>query len=1211
MKPSITKCFRAPVLGLALLPAFLAGQSDVSADDEEIIELNPFEVATDDESGYRATSTLAGTRVRTDLRDIASAVSVVTDQFLQDTGATDQQSLLVYTTNTEVGGVYGNYSGVGGASTYSENANLLRPSNNTRVRGLDAADNTRDFFLTEIPWDNYNVDRVEMQRGPNSMLFGVGSPAGIINTTVKTAIFDNLGEFEFRTGSFGTNRASLDINRVVLEDLLSVRVAGLYERTRFRQDPAYEKDERIFGAIRYEPKLFGDGASTTFRLNLESGSITANRPRSLPPIDAITPWFMTGETNGIPNMNKLTLDPRTTWAQYGENWQGTGGQYPWFREAFMGRMFNTNMGFYLDANSTEPIRVMTPNISVPFGIGPEGTIDGTIDAIPFARPWGIATFNNYARGALPGGQYYSNVSVSDPTIFDFYDKLIDGPNKEEWQDWTTANASLAQTFLGNRVGFELVYFNQRYDDGQYAFLNGDQYMLSVDINTHLIDGRPNPQVGRPFVANSGQYGSNENFIDRDSYRGTAYGEFDFADVLEESWLTRMLGRHVLTGLVSKDVKETDNRNFARWASDPAFTAYAGLDQSIINGLRQLDWVSYLGPSLLSASTAAGANLSNVTTAFEPPRSTSIRFFDSRWNASNVAPDAPFSYNIYNSAGEAELVDDSTQSENPANYVGWTSGTFDILSVHRGDIDQLYTQVSQSKNTIRSEGITLQSYLFEGAVVATYGWRNDEVENTSQQGAKREYNVADPFNADPESINTNIAEGESRTWGVVVHTPDFLRERMPLNTALSLFYNSGENFKADAPRGDVFGQTIPNPRGETEDYGFVLSTLEDRLTVKVTWYETTVANASLGADSAGFSSNLYYVWALPYWGATHALAALDGIADPQLRQGNWGWPWNGIATMPDPANPDGDPIPDPDRIYEIVEDFFTSFPLDQSFADEYGLGLNVDAMRAGNSPEDWYASVPTYGLNGAGEYDPVNGNGASGLGLQPAFAGNLRSFGTGPVASVDTRSKGVEVEINAQITPNWNVAINFSKTESSRIAISPTIDEWIQTYTEFLEGDAGLIRIWGGDTARRTWANNILAPYSVLKAQIGSPAPEISPWRFNLVTNYSFNEGVLNGVNLGLAYRWEDKRILGYQYDPSTDTLDIDRPWHGPTEDHFDLWVGYGRDLTDEIHWRVQLNLRNVGEKVGLTPVNIQPDGTVALSRIQEGMTWTLSNTFQF
>ena len=68
---------------------------------------------------------------------------------------------------------------------------------------------------------------------------------------------------------------------------------------------------------------------------------------------------------------------------------------------------------------------------------------------------------------------------------------------------------------------------------------------------------------------------------------------------------------------------------------------------------------------------------------------------------------------------------------------------------------------------------------------------------------------------------------------------------------------------------------------------------------------------------------------------------------------------------------------------------------------------------------------------------------------------------------------------------------------------------------------------------------------------------------------------------------------------------------GPPDEHFDLWVGYQRPLTPKIDWRVQLNLRNVGENVGLTPISYQPDGSIAQQRIQEGMTYDLSMKFMF
>lgn len=1155
---------------------------------EETLVLSPFVVTADEDVGYTATSTLAGTRVRTELKDVASAISVVTSQFLQDTGSKNQQDLLVYTTNTEVAGVRGNFSAAGGAATYNENGNLLRPSNNTRVRGLDAADNTRDYFLTEIPWDGYIVDRVDLQRGPNSILFGVGSPAGIINTSINTATFKNQNKIENRIGRYGSFRTSADFNYVAKKNELAFRVALLDDETKYQQKPAFNHDKRLFAAMRYEPKLFGDAAHTTIRLNFENGNVNANRPRMLPPVDAITPWFKSGTTGTVPNPNKLTLNPTTSYAQYGENWNGTGGQYPWFREAFMGRLFSPNIAGFYDA-STGGLFNQMPNTSTPFGRGGDGAIDTTIDGVPFARPWAITTFNNFARIGIVGGKYYSNYSLSDTSIFDFFNNLIDGNNKREWQDWNAANLALSQTFFNERVGFEFVYDRQEYQDGQLSFLQGDQYAISVDINTHLIDGSVNPNVGRPYVGNSGQYGNAENTIDRDAKRLTAFADLNAEDYLGKTWVSKLLGRHVFTGLWSKDTKESDQRSFQRWALDPAFNSSLGLNTNITGGTRAYDWIAYIGPSLLSKSTAAGAGLSPVTTVVDPSGNITARYFDSHWN-SNVAFDAPYTYTTYDANGNP-VTNTRTQSENPANYVGWKSGQVKVLNYNNpADRAALYSSAQYAENITESKAFIWQAYLWDGTIVPTFGWRRDEITNESRQGPKLANDVS---STDYSTATPNIQDvaGESKSWGVVVHTPRAIRNKLPFGTSLSVFANSSENFKADAPRGDIFGNQIDNPNAETKDYGVVISTLDDRLTFKITKYETKMKNATLQADSAGFSNNLYYAWAIPYWGATHALAALDGISDPQLRQGNWGWPWNGIEG--------GDPV----RIQAVVNDFFKNFPLTQTFADEYGLGLNVAAMRAATTNAQRYASVPTYGVDGKGAGD--------GLGLQPAYGGRLKSFGAGPVASVDTTSSGVEYEITAQPTKNWSVAVNFSKTKAVRDAISPTIQTWIDSYTKFLAGDAGLIRLWGGDTFRKNWENNILAPYAVLKAQIGSQVPEIAPWRFNMVTNYNFKEGWLKDVNTGLAYRWEDKRILGYKYDSTKDVLDINQPLYGPTDDHFDLWVGYGRKLSPKVYWRVQLNLRNVGESTHLVPVNLQPDGSVALSRIQEGMIWQITNTFTF
>ncbi len=79
--------------------------------DEETILLSPFMVEASDDVGYYATSTLAGTRVRTELKDVGSSISVVTRQFLQDTGTGNSADLLVYTPKTEVAGLSGHSGG--------------------------------------------------------------------------------------------------------------------------------------------------------------------------------------------------------------------------------------------------------------------------------------------------------------------------------------------------------------------------------------------------------------------------------------------------------------------------------------------------------------------------------------------------------------------------------------------------------------------------------------------------------------------------------------------------------------------------------------------------------------------------------------------------------------------------------------------------------------------------------------------------------------------------------------------------------------------------------------------------------------------------------------------------------------------------------------------------------------------------------------------
>ena len=97
---------------------------------------------------------------------------------------------------------------------------------------------------------------------------------------------------------------------------------------------------------------------------------------------------------------------------------------------------------------------------------------------------------------------------------------------------------------------------------------------------------------------------------------------------------------------------------------------------------------------------------------------------------------------------------------------------------------------------------------------------------------------------------------------------------------------------------------------------------------------------------------------------------------------------------------------------------------------------------------------------------------------------------------------------------------------------------------------------------------------------------------------------------------EAARVLGYQYNQALDDgnggLDVTKPWYGPTDNHVDLWLGYQRRVfANKINWRIQLNVTNVGQNTELVPAQYEPDGTLALARIQNGMEWQLTNSFDF
>ena len=107
------------------------------------------------------------------------------------------------------------------------------------IRGFRPAEGSmilRDQFPQAIddlspPAELWNVDRVEVLKGPNAFLYGRSEPGGIINLVTKKPLLEPRYLFEFDIGSFNLYRPAFDVTGPVpgTSDHLLYRLNGLYE----------------------------------------------------------------------------------------------------------------------------------------------------------------------------------------------------------------------------------------------------------------------------------------------------------------------------------------------------------------------------------------------------------------------------------------------------------------------------------------------------------------------------------------------------------------------------------------------------------------------------------------------------------------------------------------------------------------------------------------------------------------------------------------------------------------------------------------------------------------------------------------------------------------------------------------------------------------------------------------------------------------------
>ena len=198
----------SPLAGSILLVLSFATTAEPApqATDLDVIEVQGLPAR------YGTTTTRTATRTHTPLRDVPQAVSVVSDELIRDQAMTGMADVVRYV------------PGVGMAQGEGHrDAPIFRGNVSTSDFFVDGVRDDLQYLR-----DLYNVDRVEVLKGPNSMIFGRGGAGGVINRVTRQANWNTHRMLDVQVGDYNRSRANIDIGQPV-NDAATFRVAAMYE----------------------------------------------------------------------------------------------------------------------------------------------------------------------------------------------------------------------------------------------------------------------------------------------------------------------------------------------------------------------------------------------------------------------------------------------------------------------------------------------------------------------------------------------------------------------------------------------------------------------------------------------------------------------------------------------------------------------------------------------------------------------------------------------------------------------------------------------------------------------------------------------------------------------------------------------------------------------------------------------------------------------
>jgi hypothetical protein len=772
------------------------GPTASSTESSEAITLSPFEVVSDTR-GYYATNTMSGTRFNTRLEDLAASITVVTKEQMADLAMLDINDVFLYTANTEGTGTYTDFS-IDRNGSVSDNV-MTSPNTANRVRGIGPANLSFGNFETSqrVPIDPLITDGVEVSRGPNANVFGLGNAAGTVNQVPALAnVTRRRTQLSLRGDSYDGWRVSLDTNQVIRKNVLALRLSALRQYEGFERKPSGTMTERYNAMLKFQP-FRGTTLNAAYYYYQNKG----NRPNTSPPRDAVSYWISRGRPTWDPITSQIHLNGTTV---------GTFTTDPavpdYFNRSFTG--FN-RFQMFIDQN----------------GVGYWTTGAGSPGNDPNVANQSVRLMATSPAPVRNGQPLFTTFPVvSDKSIYDWSDINYAAANRF-FTKTDTALVTLDQVFINtprhSLVG-QVGWFREDSELYERNLMGrpgnaGATGFLQVDVNERLLDGSPNPFFLRPFI------GQVEPLTQRTPLRWDTYrGQLAYKlDLTRESGALRWLGLHQITGYDEYKYRLQRRYSFRDTFVDPH------------------PWIPAGTARANQGSVTGGPQASpNITRGF-------FRYYVGDAQGQNVdyAP-TQFAYGTYPFVWGNALT--GAINREPA-----TLGQAATTDQSGGS--------NNTKTILKTVGGVIQSHFLDDRIVTTFGLRQDRVytrfgatpQQLTPEGLNFNYDVIDRWAAGDWRYNS----GRTTQAGVVVKPfrgQAFVDQWVNRGSGwsrwfgealrgLSLTYNKSDSFLPAAPAQNLFQQILPNPTGTGTDYGLALNLFDGKLVLRANHYENKQLN----------------------------------------------------------------------------------------------------------------------------------------------------------------------------------------------------------------------------------------------------------------------------------------------------------------------------------------------------------------------------------